>query len=584
MRISEYLHHTGRSGSLFLYLILPVGLGLLPAISIRLRADLIDAAALGTAGGGYGFWGLLFGYVLLFLFQSVMEAAQLCLTERRGIRQGAVFDTMRLEKALRVSFPVTEDGRYHSLRAKAAQAPELDRKIMTSLGDMARTGVSLLTSLTVLWMVDEVTAAGLMILLAVGLFYNRRLAQRTEGFWERYMDNMRRTNYFSDLLLHREYAAERKLFAYHDEINRRYRAAFLEAKKENAGLGLSRFRVEASMQLIFALYSVAMVLLLMRPLLAGTITTGMFTSAFYAAIGLERNGSQIYASVYGLSQSLKQMKSFFEFMELEETEDVSSPEADEEPFHLESIVFSHVSFTYPGAARPVLHDVSFRLEPGRHYALVGENGCGKSTLVKLMAGLYSPDSGEVSVNGRPVQSYMPSRRKRIFAVVFQDFYRFPLTVRENVSLCLRDTADEERIYRVFEKLDFHPAVLSRETGLDSSLMLLQKEGAGLSGGEWQKLAIARCVLADAPAAVLDEPNAALDPAVEASIYRAYREMLSGKTTLFISHRLGSVRMADEILVLKDGGLLAMASHRELMRDCSYYNRLFETQRRLYDER
>lgn len=565
------------------YLILSACLGLIPALSIRLRADLIDFAFPGNANSGYTFWVMLSVYILLFLFSSEGKAAQLHLARGHGISQAAAFDSMRMKKASSVSFPITEESRYHSLWSKALEAPALDEKIFQAMGDITGTGIRLSTSLAILWLVDSWTALGLLALLAVGLLLNMKLARNTESFWGRYMENMRRTNYFSDLLLQKDYAAERKLFSYDEEINRRYRTAFAKAKKENLNLGRGRFRIEAGMQLVFAVYSVVMILLLMRPLLLGRITIGMFTSAFYTAIGLAQSSSQIYASVYALAGSLKQMGSFFEFMELEEGQ-VPLEDCSVDAFRLESIVFSDVTFAYPGERRPVLEHVSFRLEPGRHYALVGENGCGKSTLVKLLAGLYQPVSGEIRINGKTMQSYSSARRRAIFSVVFQDFYRFPLTIRENISLCSQNPPDENRIRQVFRQLEFHPAILERESGLDSSLMQLKGDGAGLSGGEWQKLAIARCVLSESPAVILDEPNAALDPVAEASIYRAYREMLSDRTTLFISHRLGSVRMADEILVLKDGGLLAMGSHEELMENCSYYNKLFETQRELYEER
>ena len=212
---------------------------------------------------------------------------------------------------------------------------------------------------------------------------------------------------------------------------------------------------------------------------------------------------------------------------------------------------------------------------------MGENGSGKSTLVKLLIGLYQPDSGEVLVNGRPTHLLSPEARRHLYAVVFQDFYRFPLTIRENVSLGLDTPAKDAALQNLFARMDFHPKTLDRPTGLDSDLMPLYETGAGLSGGEWQKLAVARCVLSQAPIAVLDEPNAALDPVAEATVYAAYRELLRERTTLFISHRLGSVRLSDEILVLQNGSLIAMAPHERLLQECPHYAALYETQKGLY---
>ena len=156
-------------------------------------------------------------------------------------------------------------------------------------------------------------------------------------------------------------------------------------------------------------------------------------------------------------------------------------------------------------------------------------------------------------------------------------------MRENVCLSAEEQLNEEKIGRVFEAMQLDTVIEKLPQRADTSLLPLYENGVSLSGGEWQKLTIARCVLSGSQVAVLDEPNASLDPISEASIYQAYRELLKSSTTLFISHRLGSVQMSDEILVLKDGKLLAMDSHENLLKNCGYYAKLFDTQRGLYLE-
>ncbi len=561
------------------YLLLAALIGAVPAASIRLRGDLIDAAV-GGAGGDTGFWPLLAAVLALSLFNGLGAAVMGRLGERRRIRQGARLDAARLEKAARTAFPVTETQRFHTLWDSSAEAPELDAQIFRSLGDALRLSVKLALSLLVLWSMDAWTAVGVLLLLTAGILLNMALARRTDGFWVRYRENMRRVNYLSSLLTQREYAAERKLFSFDGEIDRRYRDSFARAKRENAKLGRGRFQIEAAMQVLFAVYAVSVALLLLRPLLRGAVTVGLYTSAFYAAVELEQGCRQMCAAVYDLIGAARKLKGYSDFLALPED---APAEGDDVGDELRTIELRDVTFTYPGAERPVLEHLSFRLEPGRHYALVGENGCGKSTLVKLLVGLYRPDSGEVLVNGKPVSSLSPGDRRRLFCVVFQDLYRYPLTVRENVSLGMDAPAEDAALDTVFGKLDLHPAAVKGDAGYDSDLMPLYKTGAGLSGGEWQKLAVARSVLSRAPMAILDEPNAALDPMAEAKIYAAYRGLLARRTTLFISHRLGSVRMSDEILVIKDGALLAMAPHGALMRECAYYAELFNTQKGLYDE-
>lgn len=230
-----------------------------------------------------------------------------------------------------------------------------------------------------------------------------------------------------------------------------------------------------------------------------------------------------------------------------------------------------------------MEQVSFTLRPGKHYALVGENGCGKTTLVKLLLGLYQPTQGEILIGGRPVGQLTEAQRRRLFCVMFQDFYRYPLSVRETVSLSSSVPPADPDIRTVLTMLDLKNQTIGAENGLATNLMPLKDGGTNLSGGEWQKLTATRCFLSDAPIAILDEPNAALDPLSEAAFYRTCGERLAGKTTLFISHRLGSVKHADQILVLHQQHLIAADHHDALMEECHYYANLFHTQRGLYDE-
>lgn len=560
------------------YLLIAAVAGTIPAVSIRLRGDLIDGASSGGTGGSHRFFLLLGLIIALSLLQTVSAASIDRISQRHKIKQSACLDAARLEKASKIAFPITESVRFHALWQSSAEAPELEAQVFRAVGTLVELFVKLALSLFVLWSMDAWTAMGIILLLTAGVFLNRKLAQKTEGFWAKYQENMRRANYFSSLLMQREYAAERKIFSFDEEIDRRYRDSFSRAKGENAKLGRERFQIETVMQILFAFYAVIVALLLLRPLLSGRITMGLFTSAFYAAVGLEQSCKQIYAAVYELVGAAGKMGSLFDFLALEEEtgrEDIG-PDA-----QIRSVEFRDVTFTYPGMKKPVLRHISFHLEPGRHYALVGENGCGKSTLVKLFVGLYRPDSGQILINGRPAHELSPASRQRLYSVVFQDFYRYPLTIRENVSLCMDAQADDKTLNGVFDRLGAHPMAAMGEAGYDRDLMPLFKDGAGLSGGEWQKMAVARCILSKAPIAILDEPNAALDPMAEASVYTAYRRLLDQRTTLLISHRLGSVRMADEILVLKDGALIAKAKHEKLMETCAYYAELFNMQKGMY---
>ena len=325
-------------------------------------------------------------------------------------------------------------------------------------------------------------------------------------------------------------------------------------------------------------YSTATFFILLHPLYVGHITLGAFIAAFTAANKLRGVSNQIYDAVFTLSSSFKQMSGFFTFLGLEETANTVSDQTVDLSAGIE---FQNVSFTYPNADTPVLENISFTLHPGKHYALVGENGCGKTTLVKLLLGLYRATQGTIRVGGKDIQSMADGEKHRIFSVMFQDFYRYPLSVRENVSLSSEFSPSDKTIHSMLNTLGVRNPVVCTDGGLDTNLLHLKNGGVNLSGGEWQKVTAARCILSGAPITILDEPNAALDPLSEEVFYRTCAEMLTEKTTLFISHRLGSVKQADEIMVLCDKKLIAMAHHEALMGTCEYYANLFETQRGLY---
>lgn len=581
MKVIEYIKKHFNQAGYVAYLALCAVAGVIPAAVIIVRAKLIDDAAATLEGSvENAFFIFLSLFCAMSLASFLLKAIITRITERHKIRASARFDFLRLNKASCVEYSLTETKEFHSLLNKFSKAAELDVDIWKSSGDFFRNATAIMLSVIVIAFADPITAFGIIVLLAVGIVINRHAAGTTEGFWAGYIENMRRTNYFSSMFTRSRFAAERKIFAYDDEIERRYDEEFAKAVKLNARSGRRRLSAEAVMQIMIAVYAAAVVLLLVRPLLAESITIGAFTSVFYSALRLQTNIKQLCESVFTATQSAKEAESLSEFMSLtEESGGKCLPRADSY-----IVEFKNVTFTYPGSKAPVLKNISFKAENGKHYAIVGENGCGKSTLAKLLLGLYSPDSGEVTINGCRTGELLPTARREVFASVFQDFYRYPLTIRQNASLCLGEELSDEELERVFDKLAFHPKTADGKVGYDSVIMPFKKQSAGLSGGEWQKLAVARCILSAAPVVVLDEPNASLDAISEAAVYGAYRDMLEGRTAFFISHRLGSVRGADKILVIKDGNLIAAAPHSELMEHCAYYAELYNTQKEMYDER
>jgi ATP-binding cassette subfamily B protein len=246
--------------------------------------------------------------------------------------------------------------------------------------------------------------------------------------------------------------------------------------------------------------------------------------------------------------------------------------------HISSVSFENVDFTYSGAHEPAVSGLNLEIRKGELVALVGENGAGKSTIVKLLMRFYDADGGAIRVDGIDVRDLDPEGLRRRIGVLFQDFATYELSVRENVLMGRPDDPpDEERVMKALRDSRSESMLRKMPQGLDSKVGRLFEGGQDLSGGEWQRLAIARIMYRDADLWILDEPTSSLDPEAEAAIFAELKENLKGRMALVISHRFSTVRIADRIAVVEGGRITESGTHQELLRLGGRYAQLFELQ-------
>lgn len=314
--------------------------------------------------------------------------------------------------------------------------------------------------------------------------------------------------------------------------------------------------------------------------LKGTVTIGLFVTLVGSLQQMIDSIRIIGDEYFELQRRIMFLDYYLSFMGLEETAEGESGDAGLEE---EGIRFEHVTFTYPGKTEPALRDVSFVMEPRTRMALVGENGSGKSTLIKLMCGLYRPDSGRILINGRDTAGLDSQALIRNFSVIFQDYGRYFFTVQENVEL-----GDIEKMGRSQEQRErdvkeaLHEGLSDGLAGkLQQPLGNLSEDGIELSGGQWQRLALSRICYRDSEILILDEPTASLDPVAENELYANFVKMMKDRSCILISHRLAVARYVDRILVLQRGELIEDGDHESLMRKNGTYASMYHAQSHWY---
>lgn len=327
------------------------------------------------------------------------------------------------------------------------------------------------------------------------------------------------------------------------------------------------------------LFTVFSYLLVVLKTISGAITVGTFTRYVGA---LNQFGSAC-ASLIEYNAAIRRnavyMGEFLAFLDVEEKHSHGTIPVEKRDDGEYELAFENVSFRYPGSEKYVLKNVNCRLDMKRKMAVVGRNGAGKTTFIKLLCGLYEPTEGHITLNGVDIRKYKPVEYRDLFGVVFQDFRLFSFPVWENVATGYE--RDDDRLWKTLYQAGAREFVKNMPEGLETLLYKDTGEGVEISGGEAQKLAIARALYKDGALVVLDEPTAALDPLAEAEVYARFDEMTEGKTSIYISHRMSSCRFCDDIMVFDDGRIAERGSHETLLAAGGLYSQLWNAQAKYY---
>ena len=551
----------------------------------KLILDAVIAAKAGSGSLG-DVWEYLALELVIVLVGEILARASSLIESLLGDLFSNSMSVELMEHAAKLDLAQFEDPQFYDHLERARRQTVGRIALLSLLLSMAQNGLTLLTLAGAL----IAYSPWLLLLLAVavvpGFLGETHFASLGYSLLFRWTPERRQLDYLRYVGASDKTAKEVQMFGLAPWLIERYRKLADRFYEENRDLSIRRGVVSALLSIIGTVgYYAAYVVILIRAV-NGDITIGTLTF-LAASFGRGRDVIQnILLSASNVYEQALYLRDLFVFLDMRPTIE-SPPGAKPVPARIKSgFVFEDVGFRYPGSERWAVRNVSLSLEPGERVALVGENGAGKTTITKLLARLYDPTEGRITLDGVDLREYDLGSVRRAIGVIFQDFVRYDMRFDENIAVGEIDSVRSE-----LEKSNGTPPSITEaaENSLAASLlprfakgyqqMLGRRfdDGVDLSGGEWQKIALARAYIRDAQVLILDEPTAALDARAEYEVFLRFSELVAGRMAILISHRFSTVRMADRIIVLRHGKVEEQGSHDELVAKGGLYEELFTMQ-------
>lgn len=563
--------------------------GVLPAVIAFVGAQIVDAvvaaAALAREGRSVEI-GNVFRWVILEAALVVaMAAAQRGISFCQSLLRaqlGQRVNEMILDKALTLELAQFEDSEFYDKLTRARrEASSRPLSLVTRTFGLVQNLIALVSFGVLLvgfspWAMLVLLLAGLPSFIAETRFSGEAF---TLFRWR--SPDTRMQLYLETVIAREDHAKEVKLFGLGPLLLARYRAIFHKLYAADRALTLRRDLWGLGLGVIGTLALYGAYAWIAWTTVFGRITLGQMTMYLMLFRQGQAAVSAMLSAIGGMYEDNLYLSTLYEYLETPVR--VGGGAAVQGPDSRDGIRFEAVSFTYPGADAPTLHDINLHIRPGESLALVGQNGSGKTTLIKLLTRLYAPDQGRILLDGLDLAQWNENALRQRIGVIFQDFARYQMLVGENVGAGdVTRFEDRERWREASDKGMASAFIDSLPQGFETQLGKWFKDGRELSGGQWQKIALARAFMREqADILVLDEPTAAMDAQAEATIFEHFSAMSSQRIVILISHRFSTVRMAEQIVVIQDGRIIEHGNHAQLLAQAGHYAHLFALQAKGY---
>jgi ATP-binding cassette subfamily B protein len=567
-----------------------VARGFIPAISVFITKQLIDSVVRAIfAHVTTLVWVLVAVQLAVNLLNSLMTTLSNIVQQLLQEKVSNRVQLLILEKANTLDLAFFEDAEfYDKLRRASDEANYKPVQMISQTFDLVRSMITLFSMILLLVQLAWWLAAIVMVLPLPSFIANSRYGWIGYYRMRRESPERRKLMYYNQVMTYDHYNKEIKLFNLGHYFIKRFKHLAEQFFEESKKILVRRYLINFVWTSLSLVANAAIYIYVALQTVARHITLGGLTLYTQTALQVGNSFQSVLDGISNTYENNLFVNTLFEFLEYKpvilsppEPQPIVTGDASQ-GLELE---FRNVSFTYPGKdpeTQAALKNVSFTIRAGEAIALVGRNGAGKTTLVKLLTRLYDPDEGEILVGGRNIKEYDLKTLRQEIGVIFQDFVSYYLTARENVGIgSIDDVENMSLIESAAAKSGAKQVVEELEDGYETQLGRWWKDGTQLSGGQWQKIALARAFMRNARILILDEPTSSLDARAEYEVFARFRELTAGKTAIFISHRFSTVRLADRIFVFENGKVIECGSHAELMTLDGHYAELFNLQAEAY---